>query len=127
MSSKYSVSKSARWRNEVSGRPRLSDHALARWDERMPAAAVAPETAWSQAIQLRDGVVQLLDGRTGRADCATLYAERVDGETYRAIFPVIEREGGARVVPTVLRATALTIKPLRSYLATRAAEVFDVE
>lgn len=31
-----------------------SDHLAMRWDERTPADSVAPETAWEQAVRIRD-------------------------------------------------------------------------
>lgn len=122
MSTKYSVSQSARWRNEVAGRPRLSDHALERWDGRMPAGAVSPERAWSRAVQLRDPMTDLLTN--GDMDESALFADRVDGETYRAVFLVTDDTETA--VRSILRVSGLRSREQQAYLNVRAAEVFGV-
>jgi len=123
MSTKYSVSKAVSWRNEVAGRPRLSDHALNRWDERMPAGAVSPERAWSRAVQLRDPMTALVSN--GDMDTAALFAETVAGEVYGAVF--LLSEDSETTVRSILRVRTLQSEPQQAYLWARAAEVFDVD
>jgi hypothetical protein len=123
MGAKYSVSPSQRWRHAgPDDRPRLSAHITGRtldepgrWDERTPAGAVSPETAWADGVALPPETMAWFDPDDNqRPDRARAYAERVDGDVYGVIMPVFDR--GDSTVATVLRIDHIDEPPIRAYL-----------
>jgi len=89
---KYSVSRTSRWRwQHDHDRPRLSDHALQRWDDRAGAGAVAPETAWihgRDAEHLDTTHAEFTDCKGNTTDTLRVYRGKCDGERYLMVFVV---------------------------------------
>jgi hypothetical protein len=108
---KYSITWSTRWHWEHDeGNPRLTDHALTRWDERMPPSAVAPETAWEQSVGV-DYINQHFDD----TEEVRLYAERdAKDNRYAAVFIIRDDH-----VITMIRLGQLQYGPVRAYLHAR--------
>jgi len=112
--------------------PQLSQHALGRWDERLPDGAVAPETALLEAIP-DDGIVE--HPRFGDAskdghpdpDRVWIQTGKADGEWYTAVF--VECDGA---VVTVWRGDREVRYPhIAAYLVMRglgalAGDLFEV-
>jgi len=98
MSSKYTTSGSESWHLQ-GDRPRLSDHALERYDERMPAGAVAPETAWEHGQDVPESILSWFTSsdKYQPPERVRVYGDRADGEWYVAVLIVRERPG-----PTVV-------------------------
>ena len=98
-------------------RPALSDHAIQRWDERMPHEARAPEWVLDRAITT-DFVCRHphFRERETPADGVLLYrGETTDGHEYGVIAIVVD---GA--VVTVYRMRSVFDPPLRRYLRSLA-------
>jgi len=128
MSSKYSIGPRTRWRMQTESRPRLSDHIVGgssedgpgRWDQRTPAGAVAPETAWERGEDLPEHLLPWFEREDGTQPVqARLWAEIVDGEWYAVVFLVSERPD--RCATTILRVNSIWDRDKRAYLNARAA------
>jgi hypothetical protein len=135
MGTKYSISPSRRWRHAGDDRPRLAAHITGRcvdepgrWDERTPAGAVSPETAWTDGVALASETMTWFDPVDNeRPSRARAFAERVDGGIYGVVLPVFDH--GDSTIATVLRICRINDPAKRSYLWTRLEcrfpEVFD--
>lgn len=105
--------------------PDLSEHAADRWDQRMPPAAVAPETALDEAVPVhRDARSLFRTGRHPTPDDVLLYRGQADGEVYGAVFLVVEY-GTESVAVTVYRVRSRYDASLRAYCWARLAEFWD--
>ncbi|WP_167837296.1 hypothetical protein [Halosimplex halophilum] len=103
-------------------RPELDGHTAKRWDQRMPAAAVAPETALADAVPVHPEARALF--RTGHhptPDDVLLYRGEADGEVYGAVFLVYDYDDGPEAV-TVYRIRSRHDASLRAYCWARLAE-----
>lgn len=99
--------------------PFISDHAHDRWDERMPADAVAPETALEHGTRETD-IIHLPhyeQHEEGPPDALWLFYEttRTASEKYYAVL--IERHGA---ITTAFRMAGIRYPPLKAYLRTVA-------
>lgn len=116
MSPKYRVTERDRW---TMRHPRLSDHALERWDERAPDDARAPEFGYLFSI----GVKELLGARhfhdSSKDKDATLirvyHGQTRSGEQYGMVFVGHEIADDDVIITTVYRIQNTHSGPLRSY------------
>lgn len=112
MSTKYSISATARWANKRG--VRFSDHALQRWDERTHSDSVSPETAFDRARaanEMAGYFDSISDG-----DCERVYCYQTrSGET----MVMLARNG---VIVTVLELKMVKDAATRSYLNVRGQE-----
>jgi len=126
--SKYQVSSTERWRLRGDDRPAMSRHVVGgdgegrgRWDERMPADAVSPETAWERGVGLEESVRRWFSGSTQRGppDRCRVYGEysEFDG-WWTAIMPVYQSP--RPVLVTAMRGSQLNSPARRSYIDVRA-------
>lgn len=107
------------WRHEE-GNPRITTHCQDRWDERTPAGAVAPETAWEHAVGVGDDVLDAFEDQGGQTpDEVRLYhGVTAAGETYSVLFIVCgTRDGDEYHARTVYPIGDVDDPRLRMYLA----------
>lgn len=132
MATKYSISAPCRWRlSGPADRPRLSNHITGRcvdepgrWDERTPAGAVSPETAWAEGIPLAPEILAWFDPIDNEQPSrARVFAESVNGTVYGVVLPVFGH--GDPTVSTVLRVRRINDPAQRAYLWTRLQDGFE--
>lgn len=121
MTAKYRVTDRDRW---TLRHPRLSDHALDRWDERAPEGARSPEFGYifSERVDELLGARHFHDTANDKdADLIRVYhGQTVSDERYAMVFLGHDVAGGFAgedvVITTVYRARNVHSGPLRSYL-----------
>lgn len=111
---KYAVSERSRWQwdHDI----RLSEHALTRWDQRVPLDAVSPEYAWEHSVPVPEYALAYFDdvcevrGRQEAAEARVFHETSETCDTpYQVIF-VVKNE----VAVTVLRARQIKQTPMRA-------------
>lgn len=96
---KYGDQISDEWRWSCESGVHMSRHASERWDERCPADAVAPETAWEQGVTIDESAHGLFADQYGNVpDEVRTFGEIETSRPYQAVM--IERNETIRTVLT---------------------------
>lgn len=113
-STKYSIGRRQRWAMNHPSLPRPTDHYVERWDERMPAAAVAPETALRYSLCVPSEARGLFAGTVEREPAGVrLHGGEADGERFGAVIIVVDDNERAAV--TCFPIELMDDGPTRSY------------
>ncbi len=89
MSTKYSVSPRTRWQHQHQNRPRITDHAVDRHDERTPCWSSSPEHAWTNGIDVTSLAPYLEDSGGQQPEQVKYYAETRAGLEWYGVLLLV--------------------------------------
>lgn len=112
MASEYEQYISDAWRWSADVGVSITDHALARWDERLPADVVSPEHAWENGAVVHESFYGVFETNTGEWPDEVRVFHEDHGIKNPYQVAMVARDG---VIKTIFNARQLT-GPERAYL-----------